>query len=48
MLPSLPGLMLLTWLWAKQQLDLLWSPMMGAAWIGFCFAHLVHIVADWL
>jgi uncharacterized metal-binding protein len=48
MIPSLPGLVLLTWLWVKGQLGILWSPMAGAAWAGFCFAHLVHIVADWL
>jgi uncharacterized metal-binding protein len=48
MLPSVPGLMLLAWLQARGEVSVLWSPMLVAAWAGFCFAHLVHIVADWL
>ena len=48
MLPSLPGLVLLGWLWVRGELSLLWSPVAVAAWVGFCLAHLVHIAADML
>jgi uncharacterized metal-binding protein len=48
MLPSLPGLTLLAWLWSRGQLSLTIAPVVAVAWVGFCLAHLAHIVADGL